>query len=163
MPKPTFPSSVRLATAEYSKSEKKALRELAGTVYEAEARLALEELDSQFELWRQGSMLGSELIAAIHKFHQEDARALWSIYQAQKNLTSSRGLALGLVTSESVPESLRAKLEPLMAGFDRTSRLSRPRFGPCTAQRVSGRPRTTLTRTAKAQSLIAGPYTERMK
>ncbi len=112
--------------AEYSKSEKKALRELAGTVYEAEARLALDDLDSQFELWRKGSILGSELFEAIHKFHQEDARALWSVYQALKEPDIvARGMALALIPAESVPESLRAKLEPLMAAFDRTSRLSR--------------------------------------
>ena len=111
--------------AEFSRSEKKALRELAGTVYEAEARLALDDLDSQFELWRKGSIPGSELIEAIHTFHQKDARALWSIYQALKEPDIvARGMALGLITAESVPESLRAKLEPLMAGFDRTSRLS---------------------------------------
>lgn len=112
--------------AKSSTSEKKALGELVGTVYEAEARLALEELDSQFELWRKGSMLCAELIAAIHTFHQEDARALWSIYQTLKEPDIvARGMALGLVPMDSVPESLRAKLEPLMAGFDRTSRLSR--------------------------------------
>ena len=112
--------------ADYSKSEKKSLRELAGAVYEGEARLALEELDSQFELWRKGSLLGSGLIAVIHEFHQEDARALWSTYQALKEPDIvARGLALGLIPAESVPESLRAKLEPLMAGFDRTSRVTR--------------------------------------
>ena len=70
--------------AEFSKSEKKSLRELAGVVYEAEARLALDELDAQFERWRSGEMLGSELIAAIHEFHQQDARSLWSMYQSLK-------------------------------------------------------------------------------
>ncbi len=111
--------------AEYSKLEKKALRELAGTVYEADARLALEDLDSQFGLWRKGSILGSDLIEAIHKFHQEDARSLWLVYQALKEPDIvARGMALGLIEAESVPESLRAKLEPLMAGFDRTSRFA---------------------------------------
>ena len=70
--------------AEFSKSEKKFLRELAGTVYEAEARLALDELDAQFERWRRGDLLGSELIAAIHEFHEQDARSLWSTYQTLK-------------------------------------------------------------------------------
>lgn len=102
--------------AEYSKSEKKAIHELAGAVYEAEARLALDDLDSQFDLWRKGSILGAELMEAIHRFHQEDARALWSIYQALKEPdVVARGMALGLVKAESVPESLRAKLEPSMA------------------------------------------------
>ncbi len=54
--------------SDFSKSEKKSLRELASTVYEAEARLALDDLDANFDQWRQGSVLGSELIAAIHEF-----------------------------------------------------------------------------------------------
>jgi len=57
--------------AELSRAEKKALRELAGAAYEAEARLALDELDAHFQRWREGETLGSELIAAIHEFHQQ--------------------------------------------------------------------------------------------
>ena len=109
--------------AEFSKSEKKSLRDLAGTVYEAEARLALDELDAQFERWRRGSFLGSELIAAIHEFHEQDARALWSTYQALKDPEIvARGLALRLIGAEAVPEQLRVKLEPLMEHFDQASR-----------------------------------------
>jgi hypothetical protein len=105
---------------EFSKSEKRYLRELAGTVYEAEARLALDELDAQFERWRRGDILGSELIAAIHEFHQQDARTLWSTYQTMKEPEIvARGVALGLIGAEAVPEQLRLKLEPLVAAFDR--------------------------------------------
>ena len=88
--------------------------------------MSLDELDSQFELWRKGSLLGSELISAIHEFHQEDARTLGSIYQALKEPEIvARGMALGLIAAGSVSEGLRAKLEPLMADFDRTARFSR--------------------------------------
>ena len=55
--------------ADFSQSEEKALRKLAGVVYEVEARLALDELDTQFQRWRNDEILGSELIAAIHDFH----------------------------------------------------------------------------------------------
>ncbi len=106
--------------SEFSRSEKKALRELAGAVYEAEARLALDELDTQFQRWRDDEMLGSELIAAIHEFHQKDARSLWSMYQSLKEPEIvARGLALGLITADAVPEQLRAKLAPLSAFFNR--------------------------------------------
>lgn len=109
--------------AEFSKSEKKALRELAGVVYEAEARLALDELDAQFQGWRDGETLGSELIAAIHEFHQQDARALWSTYQSLKEPEIvARGLALRLITADSVPEQLRAKREPLSTFFNQGSK-----------------------------------------
>ena len=107
---------------EFSRSEKKALRELAGAVYEAEARLALDELDAHFQRWREGETLGSELVVAIHEFHQQDARVLWSTYQSLKERDIvARGLALGLIDGDSVPEQLRAKLEPLVALFSRGS------------------------------------------
>lgn len=109
--------------AEFSKSEKKALRELASLVYEADARLALEELDTEFARWRHGELLGSDLIAAIHDFHQNDARALWSVYQALKDPeVVARGLALGLIAAEAVSDALRDKLAPLMSDFNRTLR-----------------------------------------
>jgi hypothetical protein len=80
----------------------------------------LDELDAQFERWRRGDILGSELIAAIHEFHQQDARTLWSTYQTMKEPEIvARGVALGLIGAEAVPEQLRLKLEPLVAAFDR--------------------------------------------
>ena len=89
-------------------------------VYEAEARLALDELDTEFERWRSGELLGSELIATIHEFHEQDARALWSTYQWLKDPDIvARALALGVIASDSVPEQLRIKLAPLIKGFDR--------------------------------------------
>jgi len=109
--------------AEFSKSEQKTLRELAVLVYEADARLALEELDAVFARWRNGELLGSDLIAAIHDFHQNDARALWSVYQALKDPEIvARGLALRLIDIDGVSEALRVKLEPLMGNFNRTLR-----------------------------------------
>ena len=111
--------------ADFSNSEKKSLRDLAGTVYEAEARLALDELDMRFERWRCGDIPGSELIAAIHDFHQQDARSLWSTYQSLKEPEIvARGLALGLIGAEAVPKPLRIKLEPLLEHFDRVSKVS---------------------------------------
>ena len=108
---------------DFSKSEKKSLRELASTVYEAEARLALDDLDAQFDQWRQGSVLGPELIAAIHEFDRQDARSLWSTYQALKEPEIvARGIALGLIKADAVPEQLRIKLEPLLEHFNRVSK-----------------------------------------
>ena len=109
--------------AEFSQSEKRALRELAGVVYEAEARLALDELDTQFQRWRNEEILGSELIAAIFDFHQQDARSLRSTYRALKEPEIvARGLALGLIATEAVPDQLRIKLEPLLEHFNRAVR-----------------------------------------
>lgn len=85
--------------------------------------MALDDLGAQFERWRRGDLRGSELISAIHEFHELDARSLWSTYQTLKEPEIvARGLALGLIAVDSVPEPLRVKLAPLTEGFDRASR-----------------------------------------
>jgi len=82
----------------------------------------LEELDAQFQEWRTGEIESSELLQAIHEFHQHQSRQLWSRYQALKEPEIvARGLALGLL-EESVPEELRAKLAPLVEFFSRHGR-----------------------------------------
>ena len=109
-------------TSDFTKAEKKALRELSSSTYEAEAHLMLEELDAQFQEWRTGEIESSELLQAIHEFHQHQSRQLWSRYQALKEPEIvARGLALGLL-EESVPEELRAKLVPLVEFFSRHGR-----------------------------------------
>jgi hypothetical protein len=102
---------------EFTKAERKALRELSGLTYEAEAHVMLEELDADFQSWRTGEMESSELLRAIHEFHQERSRELWSTYQALKEPEIvARGVAFGLLKAP-VPQELRAKLAPLIERF----------------------------------------------
>ncbi len=97
----------------FTKSEKRQLRELAGEMYEAEAHALLEELDTEFSRWREGEMLSSELLTAIHEFHQHQSRELWSMYQGLGDVMAvERGLSLGLVAESKVPPALLAKLQP---------------------------------------------------
>lgn len=70
------------STVEFTKAERRQLREFAGSVYEVEAHQMLEELESEFKRWREGEILSSELLGAIHEFHQHESRELWSMYQA---------------------------------------------------------------------------------
>jgi hypothetical protein len=98
---------------EFTKSERKQMRELAATAYEAEAHALLEELDAEFARWRSGECLSSELLAAIHEFHQHRSRELWSSYQGlSDSLVLERGLSLGLIAESSIPPTILAKLHP---------------------------------------------------
>ena len=98
---------------EFTKAERRRLRELAGEAYEAEAHALLEELDAEFSRWREGEILSSELLAAIHEFHQHQSRELWSTYQSLGDaLAVERGIALGLIEKAQVPPALAAKLQP---------------------------------------------------
>ena len=48
-------------TSEFTKAERKTLRELSCSTYEAEAHRMLEELDAKFQNWRTGEMESSAL------------------------------------------------------------------------------------------------------
>jgi hypothetical protein len=103
---------------EFSKAERRTLRELAGRVYEADARLVLSELEREFSRWRANEIESSELLEKIHKFHQEQSRELWSRYQSLREPEIvARGLALGFINESEVPEGLRISLAPLVDFF----------------------------------------------
>jgi hypothetical protein len=100
-------------TAQFTKAERKQVRELASTVHEAEAHALLESLDAEFTLWRGGEYLSSELLSIIHEFHQHQSRELWSAYQGLSDaMVLERGLGLGLIEERAIPPSILAKLNP---------------------------------------------------
>ena len=89
-------------------------------MYEAEAHQMLATLDSEFKKWREGKMISSELLSAIHEFHQHESRELWSLYQGLREPEIVvRGIALGLIAESSVPAELLAKLQSLRTAFGR--------------------------------------------
>ena len=105
---------------EFTKQERKTLRDLATAVYEAEAHEFLRELDAAFARWRAGEIMSSELLGAIHVFHQDQSRELWSRYQTLKDPEIvARGLALHLLAADKVPDSIEIKLRPLVDLFAR--------------------------------------------
>src|SRR5262249_32444347 len=97
----------------FTKSERKVMRELAASVYEAEAHAMLEELDAAFSRWRKGKCSSSDLLTSIHEFHQHQSRDLWSMYQS---LTDSavleRGLSLRLIAKSRISSAILGKLQP---------------------------------------------------
>jgi hypothetical protein len=104
--------------AEFTKRGRQELRELASEVYEGEAALLLEDLAASFARWRSGELLPSELLRAIHEFHQHQSREWWSMYQGLRETDIvARGLARGLIPATKVPRSLREKLEPFVETY----------------------------------------------
>ncbi len=101
-----------MSRSEFTKSERRELRELASDVYEAEAHQYLEELDADFERWRNGEMLSSDLLTSIHQFHQHQNRELWKMYQGlSDDMVVERGLRISLLSEEKVSPKLLAKLK----------------------------------------------------
>lgn len=89
------------------------MRDLASAVYEAEARSLLQELDAEFSRWRGGACSSSELLSAIHEFHQHHSRELWSSYQGLSDAAVlERGIGFGFIAENAIPAAILAKLSP---------------------------------------------------
>src|SRR4051812_26752203 len=99
-----------MSMAEYTKKERAELRRLTGEVYEWELGRELQALDESFRRWRQGEILSSELSDAIHAFHQQAAREIWSMYQRiQPTNAVARGLAMGALSEDAMSAGRREK------------------------------------------------------
>lgn len=101
--------------SDFSKSERKRLRALAGLVYETEARTVLSERHASFEKWHLRQIDSSELLQEIHEFHQHQSRELWALYQSMKeDQIVARGLAEGFIEEKQVESSLLSKLQAIV-------------------------------------------------
>lgn len=105
--------------ADFTKSEKRVLRELSGTAYERELDGPLQALDAAFARWRSGEIHGSELSAKIHEFHNGDGRHLWKTYNSlDAPMLVSRAVAKGLLGDDEIPGEIRDKLERQIQFFE---------------------------------------------
>lgn len=104
--------------ADYSKKERAELRRLASEAYERELDRHLAELDKSFSEWRRGKLPSSELSNIIHEFHQHTARDVWSTYQVpDESMLVARAIAMGIISEDEVPVTLREKLRDSSALF----------------------------------------------
>lgn len=96
---------------ELTKSQKKALRELAHRAYEEALRRALLPVGEAVEAWKAGTISSFELSDRIHTFHQGPSRKLWSFYTALDPRTIVvDAVAQGILDIAAVPEDLRAEI-----------------------------------------------------
>ena len=104
--------------SKFSKSERKALRDLAGEAWEAELHIALTDLFENFSVWADKGMDSFELSDRIHKFHNGVARELYGRYTAlDAEITVSRAIALGILEEDALEGGLREKLAPHIESF----------------------------------------------
>ena len=100
---------------DFTKAERRVMRELVPEIHEVEARKALAALDAGFQRWRERALDSGDLIAAIHEFHQRGARDLWSTYSLLKDPELlARGVGLGFIAEDRVPDAIREKLASLI-------------------------------------------------
>lgn len=71
----------------------------------------LEQLDAKFVRWRNGELAGEELHEAIHEYHQNESRQLWSVYRnLKRDQIVARGVGMGSIPAEQLSGTLQAKL-----------------------------------------------------
>jgi len=100
---------------EFTKSERKKLRALAGEAYARELDRELQDLDSGFSDWRHKHIDAFQLSDLIHEFHQGPSRELFSQYtRLDPGFLVARAFARGLLQESEVPASLREALSSLI-------------------------------------------------
>lgn len=103
---------------ELTKSQKRALRELADRAYAEALRRALLPVSEAAEAWKAGAISSFEFSDRIHTFHQGPSRQLWSFYTTLDPLTIvMHAVVEGLVDIAAVPEDLHAEIQQRAAAL----------------------------------------------
>jgi hypothetical protein len=85
----------------YTKEQRRRLRELGGLAYERELSDELGKLEGSFEKWRIDEIDAFELAEMIHRFHQGPARELFSKYDhSTVDLAVAQAIHRGLLSHE---------------------------------------------------------------
>ena len=86
---------------EFTKSEKRELRRMAGDAYKAELEKEVAKLEAAFKTWREGKLNAFDLDAQIHSYYSGPRRQLYGFYQTrnQPEAAVARGIAMGLIDS----------------------------------------------------------------
>ena len=100
---------------EFSKAQRRRLRELGAVAYERDLSAELSKLETEFGRWRAGEIDAYELSDHIHRFHQGPARKLFSVYDhSNLDFAVAHAIHRGLITEEEAGadaiEMLRAHL-----------------------------------------------------
>lgn len=95
----------------FTRTERKTLRQLASEAYARELDEALRDLASAFTDWTAQRIDGFALAQTIHEFHDGIARDLWARYERlSPELAVRLALEAGVIHSDEVPTELQAKL-----------------------------------------------------
>ena len=101
---------------EFTKAQRRRLRELGGMAYERELSAELSNLETEFRRWHAGEINAHELSDRIHRFHQGPAQKLFSKYEhSNLDFAVADAIHRGLITKEEAGadgmEMLRVQLD----------------------------------------------------
>ena len=94
---------------EFTKSEKRELRRLAGDTYKAEMEKEVAKLEAAFKTWRESNLNVFELDEQVHAYYSGPRKQLYGFYEMgnQPEAAVARGIAMGLIDSGQVPTEIR--------------------------------------------------------
>ncbi|HXI55938.1 MAG TPA: hypothetical protein VNO55_07760 [Polyangia bacterium] len=92
--------------ADLTKSQRRRIRDLAGTAYDRELSRELTALEEHFGRWRRGEIDAHELSDQVHRFHQGPNRRLFLLYAGSDLDTAvASAIARGILSEdEASPE-----------------------------------------------------------
>lgn len=103
----------------FSKKERKMLRELANLAHERELKSELKNLNNEFKKWEKGDIDSFELNHKIHLFHNGPSQDLYSKYNGidTPDIVVGWAIANDILKEEEVEENLIKKLKPLIERY----------------------------------------------
>ena len=98
---------------DFSKAEKKILRQLSGTAYERELKAELKKLIPHLLQLESGTLTTFDVEEKVHEFHDKTSRQLYGFYVIQNNplYAVARGLAMQIIEPSEIPQNLLQKME----------------------------------------------------
>ena len=101
-----------------TKSQRRAIRDLAALAHTRELSAELTRLESAFARWRASEIDPHELSNLIHAFHQGSSRKLFVAYSdSAPTLPVASAIARGIISESEVPEHVRDFLGPAISFF----------------------------------------------
>ena len=98
---------------QYSRSEKRRLRELASLAYDRELMKILTVVAAKVDEWKAMKITSLELSQLLHEFDRGESRDLWSMYDTpQHDMLVARALVKAILTKKEIGEHLAGLLEP---------------------------------------------------
>ena len=96
---------------EWSKKQRRELRELQGIAWERELATALEVLRGDFDAWARGEISAFDLSDRIHEFHDGKSRELFNRYSDSSNeFAILRAIASGIIAESELSDELHKSL-----------------------------------------------------
>jgi hypothetical protein len=96
---------------DFGRRHRRALRELADLAWERELSAELTTLAASFDEWKAGRLGPHDLSDRIHRFHDDAARGLYSLYtRVHSSQLVARAVGRGVLTEADVPADLLGDL-----------------------------------------------------